>query len=124
MPAATSMPRRRGRSVQRFEGRRPAAIEGGAAHQAILLDELEVLGTRHQSLRAAIHQALGDAAVAVAEATRARRLGDDPDLAAVMLGRDPPRAVVAADDAGFAQERRFRGGGHALLEHERCQRAV
>ena len=34
------------------------------------------------------------------------------------------KMLLEADDAGFAQERRFRGGGHALLEHERCQRAV
>src|SRR6266481_7156751 len=113
MPAATSMAASAW-SVQRFERRRTAAIEGRAAHQAVLLDQLQVLGARDEPFGAAIDHPLGDAAVAVAEASRARRLGDDPDLTPVVLLRHPPGAIVPAYDAGFAEQCRFRSGHGAL----------
>src|SRR6266481_2254853 len=94
MPAATSMAASAW-SVQRFERRRTAAIEGRAAHQAVLLDELQVLGTCDEPFGAAIHHPLGDAAVAVAEASRPRRLGDDPAIAPAVRRRRARTAVAS-----------------------------
>lgn len=90
--------------MQGFDRRGTATIEGGAVHQAVLLDELEVLGARDEAVGATVHHAFADATVAVAEAARPRRLGDDPDLAAVVLDRHTPGAIVAAHDTGLAQQ--------------------
>jgi hypothetical protein len=91
-------------SVQRFDRRRTATIERGPVHQAVLLDELEIFGTCDQAVGAAIHQALAHAAVGVAEAARPWWLGDDPDLAPMVLDRDPPGPIVAAHDARLAKQ--------------------
>jgi len=83
---------------------------GVGVYQTVLGHQLQVLGTRHQTVEAAVDETLGHLAARIAEAAAAWRLGDDPDLRPVVLGGDTPGAVVSGADAGFAEE-----GGLGLL---------